>query len=335
METIHRKVNIIWKYNPTTFEIINKEVVGEQFRKVGSSISAVTKILQYPDMLRILMPQLLGVDPDSNDVNWDRSVKYYWDSLSVDIPSGGKTLETGFIFEIDDYAREKHITKLAEEKSLKTSKQLADYVMGFTDSKPNVPEELRWKYGAPINVEDYLLWRYILNYRPVANNIADANKSPNIRFYLHTDEERERAKKEEFKTKQTALSEYMKFMKSASMDDVDDVLSLLTPESIMNITKEKDLDEKQMKIMEVVTSTPTKFVNIIKDKNLKTKASIQRLIAFNVLKQIAGSTMIVESADPSVIIGNNMEEAVTYFLNEKNKSKVNELLAKYKSLTIE
>lgn len=334
MESISRKVNIFWKYNPTTFELINKDVVGEQFRKVGSSVSAVTKILNSPDMLRLLMPQLLGVDPDSNDVNWDRSVKHYWDSLSVDIPSGGKVLETGFEFDVDNYVREKFISKLMAEQPIKTSKQLAEYVMGFKDGKANVPEELRWKYGNPIVVEDYLIWRYILHYRPVANNIDDVNKSPNIRFYLHTEEERERAKKETFKTKQTALAEYMKFMKDASLDDVNDVLSILTPDSIKTIIETDDLETKQMQIMDVVTAEPNKFINIIKDKGLKVKATINRLIAFNILKQIVGSTMIVESADPSVILGNNLEEAVTFFVNEKNKAKVNELLAKYKSLTV-
>jgi len=332
---IKRQVNIVWKYNPTTFEKINSEVVGEQFRKIGSSVTAVNKIVQNSAMLRLLMPQLLGVDPDSNDVNWDRSVKHYWDSLSVDIPSGGRKLETGFSFDITDLPREKYIKELKAEKDIKNTRELADYIMGVNSKgEDNIKEEVRWKYANPINVEDYLLWRYILNYRHVANSIEDVNKSPNIRFYLHTEEEKERIKKQEFKTKQSAINRYIKFVEKASKDDTDDLLSLISPRSIKDIIFNNDLEDKQMQIMEFVTTNPTRFVTLVDDKNIKTKAFIERLIAFDILKKLPNSTVVVEAADPSVTIGNNIDECVSFFLNEKNKVKVNEFTAKYKSLIV-
>ena len=332
---ITRKVNIVWKYNPTTFEKMNQEVLGEHFRKIGGSITAVTKILYNSAMLRLLMPQLLGVDPDSNDVNWDKTVKHYWDSLSVDVPSGGRKLETGFRFDLDDTSREKYIKELVQKEGIKTNKELADFVMGANSKgEENIREEIRWKYANPINVEDYLLWRYVLNYKHVANSIDDVNKSPNIRFYLHTEEEKERVKKQEFKTKQSAINRYIKFMETASKDDINDVLSILTPDSIIGITENTDLEDKQMQIMEFVTNYPNKFVNIVDDKNIKTKALVNRFIAFDILKQLPNSTVVVEAADPSITIGNNMDECVSFFLNEKNKVKVNELTAKYKSLTV-
>ncbi len=330
---IKRQVNIVWKYNPTTFEKINAEVVGEQFRKIGGSITAVNKIIQNSAMLRLLMPQLLGVDPDSNDVNWDRTVKHYWDSISVDVPSGGRKLETGFIFDISDLDREKYIKELKAEKGIKTTKELANYVMGAdSNGELNIKEEIRWKYANPINVEDYLLWRYILNYRHVANSIQDVNKSPNIRFYLHTEEEKERIKKQDFKTKQGAINKYIKFIEKASKDDIDDLLSVISPNSIKDIVFNKDLEDKQMKIMEYATTSPTSFVATVDDKNVKTKALIERLISFDVLKKLPNSTVVVEAADPSVTIGNNMDECVSFILNEKNKVKMNELVSKYKSI---
>ncbi len=329
---IKRKITIHWKYNPTTFEIINREVIGEQVRKIGSSISAVNALLSKPAMLRHLMPIILGVSPDSRDVNWDARVKHYWDSLSVDVPSGGRMLETGLSFDIKDLSRKEYIAPLAESKKLDSSKQLAEYVMGFKGDEPNVPEDEKWKYATPLVIEDYLLWRYIVNYKHVANKAEDANKSPNIRFYLHTQEEAERVKKQQFKTKQEALTKYMKFMEKATIEDVNDVLSVLTPSSIKEIVSNTDLEEKQMLIMEVVSNNPTKFVDVIKDTNLKIKAQVEKFLAYSVLKQLPGSTVIVESADPSVVLGNTMDETISYISNEKNKVKVDELLAKYKSL---
>lgn len=333
METVSRIVRIEWKYNPSAFEKMNKEVLSEPHRKVGSGITAVNKILVQSEMLRFLMPIILGTDPSSDKVNWDAIVKNYWDSLSVDVPDGGKTLETGFEFSLDDIKREKFIQKLVKDNNIKSDEDLASFVMGYKGDKPNVVEEEKWKYGNPINVEDYLLWRYVINYRPVANSVKDVNKSPNIRFYLYTQEERDVAKKATMKLKQAALNEYMKFVQNASIDDYNDVLSLLTPDSIKDIVKEKDLDEKQSVIMETATSNPKHFIEIIQDKSLKTKSTIQRMISFGILKQLSGSTVIVESADPTVTVGNNMDEAINFFNNEKNKVKLNELTAKYKAIT--
>lgn len=335
MKTVNRKVEILWKYNPSTFEKMNKDVLGEPFRKVGSSITAVNKIISNENsaMLRFLMPSFLGIDPDSKDVNWDSHIKNYWDSLSVDISSGGRNLETGFSFSLDDNRRSTYIEKLAKENNIKSDEDLADFVMGFKGSKPNVPEEYKWKYGEPLNTEDYLLWRYVLNYKHVANDITDINKSPNIRFYLHTQEDRDKIKKDAAKLKREALTAYTEFVNNASIDDYNDVLSILTPDSIRDIVSNKDLDDKQSVLMEQAINEPKKFIELVKDKNLKNKATIQRMIAFGVLKQLPGSTVIVESADPSVIIGNNMDEAITFITNEKNKVKLNELTAKYKAIT--
>lgn len=334
MEQVSRKVSILWKYNPTAFDKLNKDVLGETFRKIGSAVGAVSKITtgENANMLRMLMPEILEADPNSRDVNWDAKVKHYWDSLSVEIPSGGKKLETGFEFNIDDYRREKYIGKLIEKHKFQTSQDLAEYVMGEKGGKPNVPEELRYMYGQPIDVFEYLLWRYVLNYRHVANNPIDVNKSPNIRFYIHSDEDRDKIKKDKMKVKAKALEAYMSFIGDAKRDDLDDVLSMFKPESIKDIVKNKDIEDKKSDLLDYATSNPTKFVTMVEDKNLKTKSTIQRMLAFGVLKQIKGSTVIVESADTSVTIGNNIDEAVNFIVNEKNKTKVNELIAKYKSI---
>jgi hypothetical protein len=333
MVEIKRQVELLWKYNPTSFEKINKDVLGEQFRIIGSGVQAVAKILSHGDMLKFLMPEILGISPDTRDINWDQQVKLYWDSIAVKINSGGKKLETGFVFDIDDYKRKELIANISKAKSIKTSEDLADYVMGFEGDKPNVPEEAKWKYGHPISVEDYLLWRYILNYKRVANNPAEVNKSPNIAFFLHTSEERERVRKQDALVKKNAITAYMEFMKELNVDNINDALSILTPSSIKEIVENKDVEDKQAKLLEFATSDPNTFIKVVKDKHLQTRATIERLLSYRVIKQLSNSTIIVESADPSVILGNNMDEAISYMGNEKNKAKINELTAKYKSLT--
>jgi len=333
MKEVNRKVQIVWKYNPTVFENINKDVLGEMTRLIGSSVSAVNKIITQSGMIRMLMPQILGISPDAKDVNWEARVRNHWDSLSVPIESGGKTLETGFIFDIGDSERKEYISQLKKEHSFTSSNQLADFVMGVDkNGESNIREEDRWKYGTPINVEHYLLWRYLLNYRPVANTVEDVNKSPNIRFYLYTQEEQERAKKERMKIKQTAITKYMKFMENAQEEDLNNALSVLSPESVIDIVKTKNFEEKQMELMTYATETPVKFVDVITDKALSSKANINKLIAFGVFKRVPGTSSIIDSSDASVIVGNNMDDAVSFMNNEKNAKYINEITVKYKSL---
>jgi hypothetical protein len=330
MVEVSRKVELLWKYHPSVFEKINMEVLGEPFRKIGSGVSAVAKITTgiNAEMLRMVMPEIVKSNPDSRDQNWDKLVSNYWDSLSVMIETNGKVLETGFVFNMTDVNRKNYIKEL----SFKTDKELADYVMGFKGDKPNVPEEERFRYGHPINPEHYLLWRYCLNYSRVANSVNDINKSPKIAFYLHTQEDRERYISAQRKAKKEAIDLYIKFVTNASMDDYNDVLSLLTPDSIREIVNSKDMEDKQAKIMEFATSEPVKFAEIVTDKNRQLKAVVERFISYGVLKQLPESTVVVESADPSVIIGNNINECVSFFANEKNGIKYKELIAKYKSI---
>ncbi|KAF5080376.1 hypothetical protein DSECCO2_120180 [anaerobic digester metagenome] len=335
MVEYNRRVDLLWKYNKSAFSKLNDKVLDESFRLVGSSVSGVNKIISNGEMIRMLMPEILGISPDTRDINWDAKVKDYWDSLRVVVPGGGLRMETGFNFDINDYRRQKYITKLIENNpkaNIKTDEDLANFVMGEKNDIPNVDELEKFKYGHPIDTFHYLLWIYCLNYRDVANTASDANKSNNIRFFLHTQAEEDKIKKSQLKLKKDALTKAMDFLNKASKDEIDDLLALITPDSIRDIVKNKDAENKQGTILTEASANCSKFIETVDDKNLKHKAIINRFEAFGVIKKLPGTTVYVESADPSVTIGNNMNEAITFITNEKNANKVNELTAKYKSI---
>lgn len=335
MVEYNRRIDLLWKYNKSAFSKLNDKVLSESFRLIGSSVSGVSKLISNGEMIRMLMPEILGISPDTRDINWDAKVRDYWDSLRVIVPGGGLRMETGFYFDINDYRRQKYITKLIEnnpKSTIKTDEDLANFVMGSKNDVPNVDEFEKFKYGQPIDTFHYLLWLYCLNYRDVANTSSDANKSSNIRFFLHTKEEEDKVKKAQLKVKKDALQKAMKFISDSTKDERDDLLALITPESIRDIVKDKDADGKEGTILTEASNNPSKFIEIVDDKNLKYKAIINRFEAFGVIKKLSGTTVYVESADPSVTIGNNMNEAISFITNEKNTNKVNELTAKYKSI---
>jgi len=336
---VKRKVTIKWKYEPSTFEKINKEVLGSNFRKIGTSRSAINKLLEQYEMLKVLMPSLIGVSPDSRDINWDKEVNNYWNSLTVDVPLGGKVLETGLKFSINDKNRQGYIKELSNKVAtaqvknpFDTDQKLADYVMGYTSNIPNIDEDERWKYGTPISVEDYLLWRYVQNYSHVANKFEDINKSAKIRFYLNTEEDVERAKKAERAVRNKALEIYTKLLTKATNEDLTDILGVLNPNNIVTLVKDKTKEDKQAELMDVIYKKPEEFISVANNKNLKLLATIKKYIAFDIFHRLPNSSIIVDASDHRKILGNTDNEVISFMSNSKNEAQVNEYLTKFKSV---
>jgi len=193
----NKKVTILWRLFNDPFAQANKEQFINQSnpRKIGSSISAVNNLLANGDELKVLMRTVLGVDPNSNSSNWDKIVRNYWDSLSVDVHPNGKNLEIGFIYDLDDPERKSSIAKLKNDvKSINNDTALKDYVTGFSkEGRPNVPDNKKYLYAQPINPQDWLLYRYCVGidgkgYRDVANDLKSVENSPHIRFYIFDEE---------------------------------------------------------------------------------------------------------------------------------------------------
>lgn len=341
MEKVSRKVEIKWKYNPTAFELVNKDVMGEVYRRIGGSRSGINRLLEQSAMLQKLMPQVLGVSPDSKDVNWEKTVREYWNSLTVEVDSTGKPLETGFIFDINDVTRKEYIDELrkkvataANTDPFKTSKDLADYVMGYISDKadtPKIPEGERWKYGTPINVEEYLLYRYVENYADVANKVEDINKSANIRFFLSTEDDKKRISQERNKSKSAAIKAYNKFIQGANEEDYNDLLCVFNPYEVKEIVTEKSYEDKQTQVMDLMSAKPKEFANAVNNKSLSTIAKINKYIAFGIFKRLTNTSTIVDATDPQITIGNNQDECISFMNNKKNEVKLNEYEAKFKA----
>ena len=332
MYSINRKSTLFWKLNPTTFKSINSNVVGFDVLRLGSARKPVNTMLSQGEELRMIMPIILATTPESSSSNWDELVAKYWHSLCVLIPSSGLNLEIGFNFSIDDSKRQKFLKPLLEEKKIKTDKDLAEYVMGFKNEKPNVAEEEKYKYGSPINPEEYLWWRYSLIHREVANNVLDINKSPMIRFYLHSDQEQKQIEKQKLDVARKAIEVYNNIITSDTAPTRIEELVYYLMQDQLSIVDAMDDDQKQIKILEFVKDKPSDFVYAAQDKSLSIKVEILKLIQGSIFRKVGGTNLIVDASDSSVIIGDGMEDAVTYMKNTVNKEKVELYKSKLKSL---
>lgn len=325
-----RFINLQWVIHRSMYALANKNVLnaGTEPRKIGATLSAVNAMVAKGEEMRVLMPTILGTDPLSSKLDWEASVKNYWHSLSVDIPLGGRLLDISWVVDANDPNKKDAIATLKEEnKSIKSEKDLLNYLFATnqTTKEPNVLEEYLFRYATPANIEDYLLWRYCLLYRRVLNPTADPeilDRNPDIDFFLYDPNISKLKSKTNLKISQAAMTAYLELI--TKKDVKDDVLFVFGE----NPTTWDDFDKDQ-KLYSLHQSQAARFIEITKDKNLTTKSRIERYISMGILNRLAGTGIVIDANDPSIILGNNINEVVAYFVNDVNKAAVTEYNTRY------
>lgn len=323
-----RPIDLVSKLNPEVFKLINKDVFGTTEEPLGSAQGAVTRILSptYELMLKTLMPSILTTSP--NDPNWYKKVKNYWDSFGIKVPVGGRRLETGFNFDINDSTRKDEIQKLvktagANSIKIETDEQLRDYVSS------KVEEFDRFKFASPINVLHYLTWVFLLGHHRVAKQAQAVEKTTKIDFVLIDPKEIEDIKRTQHSLSIDATRKYLEIITDRNI--VRDILYV----NGVDASQLDDLDA-DARLKQIVDSSPKKFLSLANDKASATKARIERYCIAGVLTRFPNSSIIVDANDPAVIIGNSLDEAVIFFGSEApdRVAKVKEFKARYQQLKI-
>jgi hypothetical protein len=93
-----------------------------------------------------------------------------------------------------------------------------------------------------------------------------------------------------------------------------------------------DTTSKHVLLNTISAENPTKFIITTKNTNLKSIGKIEKYIESAILRRLEGSQVIVDGTDSTIIIGDNIEEALTFFADDKNKGLVSEYATRYKSL---
>lgn len=315
-----KEIEIIWKLNPSTFEKINADVYANPPQRLGSKHSSVDRMVNvYGAEMMSLMPSIIGTSP--HDVEWYKKLRYYWDSVSYQIPSSGKRLEIGFSYDINDVQRKDAIADLcASIKDIKDDSTLADYC-----ESDKIKEEKKYLYAKPINVSDYLMYRYCLVDGEVANSLELANKSTRIRFIISNPKAMQDFKRKNHATENKANALYIESLKDSTI-----VANMLYSLEI-DITDMDQID-REIKLKDLSIGDPTKFIEIASDKTLAIKAKIERYILKGVLNRLPDSSIIVDSSDVTFTVGGDLNEAINFFTSEDaiKVAKVKEFASKAK-----
>ena len=366
MKIENKVIWIYWKNNVSTYAKLNTENIAPSPKLIGGSISAVDAMLSNGEEQNALMPTILGVS--ANSQNWNTVLTNYWNNVSAEIPAEGKKLEIGFMYDVESSSRKAYIDAVnkgitKESDRIKTDTDLALYIdtklaavykefeKNFAEANKTSDERAkgaalntlyrnkylkvveleseRYKLGTPIDTEQYMLYRYCLVYRDVANEFKLSDKSPNIRFYLHSEKDIKAHKEQQKKIQKDRISSFLKAVKSLSM--MENVLFAL---GLGSELASMDDSDKYLKLEEYSKddATTSKFINTVENPDLLEIANIEKYVAIHVLARIAGSSIITDALDTSVVIGNNMNEAIAYFKLDKNKPVVSEYINRFKAL---
>jgi hypothetical protein len=241
--------------------------------KIGSSLknNGPLRGLAYAEESRFL-PSILGIAPTSE--KWAQACKDYWNSISVTIPENdGLKLETGWQWNNE-----------------------ADY-----ESEKDVSETLRVK-GTPINIAEYILYRYCLVYGKVANKEEDIFKSPKIIFYLYTKEEQIKADKAKKNLKDKAMRIYLELL-----GDRIKIKHILRTDDLNLNLDELEPDEIDILLSKLLDTKPASLIKIAEDKDLTIRALINEGLRVGMLERLANSETISYG---TVVLGNTMEQAI-------------------------
>jgi len=240
------------------------------------------------------LPNVLGVSPKSE--HWVKATKAYWLNISSTVPSGiGLKLEIGFRYKnVDD----------------------ADH-----EAKYGIPDDINQRRGIPINVENYILYRYCELYPRCANDKNDANKSPKIVMYMYSKTEEVAATHTALKSRRESYELYLKMLGDSNR--IDNILTLLGE----NVGALSDA-EKEIQLEMYATKQSAKFYAFASDKEIELKSFIERCIYAQELKRIPNTETVVYA--DNTVLGHTIDECIIFLKNPKNVIVLNSLEARMK-----
>lgn len=324
--TDKRSVTIMLVKNYSLYRKVNDKVLPKRMDYIGSCIQSSQILASNKQEVEAYFPNIVGLS--ANDPNFVMRVKEYLNNIRVSVDELGRTFDTSFLYyHKRDYNRIHAEENKIEEEYLKsdrsTVKNLRD-ALKIKINAINALEGTKHKYGYPLNISDYLLYRHCLLYNSVAKDVALINADTSIRFYFK-DDVKEAKKRQDFRQAiNKAKANYVACLADNSLfDSIYIQYCILNNLPVISSLAEDRID-REIKLDKFSTEHPDKFNKIYNNKDNRLIAQIELLIARGELNRLQYNQNIITS--DGELIGANMKEAVAWFKNPNNASVANAYL---------
>ena len=270
----------------------------------------------------------------SNNPEFITRVKSWLNNISVPIDELGKQFDISFNYDRKrDYLAIKAKEDAINEKYFAINRQNTKELKEGLEKRINELNDLertKYMYGRPKNLSDYLIYRHCLLYKDVAKDPSLINSDPSIRFYFK-DDNREAERLTKLRTElNNAKRNYVTIMGDTELFEAVFIQYCVTSGISVNGGLAMDDIEKQNLLDKFSSQRPDKFNKYCTDKNIKTKALIEKLIARGQFVRAIHNQNI--STFDGEFIGANIKEAVAWFNNPANAGKIDSYKNKLKHI---
>ena len=316
-----RSATIMHRENYSEYRKANMAYLNDGASKIGGAIRSYDRMRVNKPELDVYMPMIIGEHHTSP--NYNKRVDEYFSNLAVIVTPGGKALDISIRFNTyNDYdAFDKAYTKIlnkfnASLESVGTTgdiDKLVDEIYKAKDDAIIALEAKIYAIGSPMNVGDYILWRYCLVYRDVANDEVRVTKSENIRFYIYNKELKAKEEKSKFELQRTATLKYADLL--VKDDELELVLWALSNVHPIDVKVAKDNTTRAMLLDKVVKSDPQGFLATANAKDLATRAFIEKAVSHGMVNRIPNTQVLMDKEGNT--LASTLQEAIVYFRNRE------------------
>lgn len=318
--TDNRTIIVSLVSNYSNYRRVNMASLGPVKATIGSSVRSTRTLMGHKGEIEAYFPSLLGISATHND--FVSRVKSYLSNIQFTITGGDAKLDTSFVYyHKSDYL----VIKEKEDKILAAynripKNNLDELYKGAVkrDKELDILESTKYKYGYPVNLEEYILYRHCILYSEVAKDPIFINGNQNLRFYIKDLAREEARKKKLVEERKIALRNIVELDSSPSRFQAVYVAVCKASNQNIAAALNKDKIRQTTELMDYANLNPDKFNKFVNDKNVVLKAFIETLIVRGELIRSTYNQQIT-TADGG-FIGANLNEAVAYFNNPNNNA---------------
>ena len=321
-----RSVTIMLIKNYSLYRKTNDKVLPKRMDYIGSCVKSSQILAANKQEVEAYFPNIIG--RSVNDPDFVLRVKEYLNNIRVSVDELGRVFDTSFLYyHKRDYnrihAEESRIEEEYQKSDRSNVKKLRE-ALKIKINALNALEGTKHKYGYPLNISDYLLYRHCLLYNDVAKDVALVNADASVRFYFK-DDVKEAKKLQDFRMQvNRAKANYVACLNDDKLFDAIYIQYCIANNLPVISSLAEDRLDREIKLDKFSTEHPDKFNKIYNNKDNKLIANIELLIARGELIRLQYNQNIT-TADGE-LIGANIKEAVSWFKNPNNASVANAYL---------
>lgn len=314
-----RTIIISLVHNYSNYRKVNMKVLGQRKETIGSSISSCRILSSNAGEVNAYFPALVGLSPNHPD--FTSRVKAWLSNIQFVVNENDVPLDISFVYNTKrDYLNFKRKEDAIDDEYAKIDRtNLAAIKDGIKRrvNALNTLESEKYKFGHPVNLEQYIIYRHCLLYRDVAKDTAIVNSDPSIRFYIKDENKEAEKQKKLIEYRMQAMRNFIELNASPSKRNAVYIAVVASRNENVSEALIKSDAEKNSYLMDYVNTHPDKFNKMISDKNITTRAFIETLIVRGELVRSEFNQQI--STADGTLIGSNMNGAIAFFNNPDNK----------------